>query len=179
MIEIEFQINYRTHGDEKVCLTGSVPELGNNETESALPMQYSGNGNWVTTLKFDHNDIWFQYNYCIIINGTIIDKEWGQPRSFVYNDTNEYYRLCDHWQTTPPNKPFFSSAFTKYLFARTGVKRTNPEPHPFRRSLTLRVFAPTIRPEHTLAILGNNPILGNWQPENAIFLNSDHFPNGM
>lgn len=176
MIQIEFQINYRTHGDEMIYLTGSIPELGNDDKQQALPMQFNGNGNWVATLEFDHSDIWFQYNYIVKNNDTIIDNEWGTPRSFISNDTNEYYRLCDHWQTIPPNNPFFSSAFTEHLFARSGVKKSSPESNAYRRSLTFKVSAPTVRPEQTLAVLGNHPALGNWQPKKAISLNSEHLP---
>jgi len=175
MIQIEFQINYRTHGDEKVYLTGSTPELGNGDKYQSIPMHFNGNGNWSYSIESDQPSVSFQYGYIIRSNGHILREEWGTPRTFKANDTNEYYRLCDHWQPIPPNNPFFSSAFTDCLFARRKGNNSKDQ-KAFRKSLTMKIFAPTVSPEYTLAILGNDPALGSWDPEKAIPLNSVAFP---
>ncbi len=176
MIQIEFQVNYRTKGDEKVYLTGSIPELGNGDKQHAVLMHYSGNGNWSYDIETRKADLSFTYGYIIKAGQKIIREEWGKQRHFLVNETNEYYRLCDHWQAIPPNNPFFSSAFTQHLFARGKNNNASGEPKIYRKSLTLKVYAPTVQPQYKLAILGNDPVLGNWKPDKAIMLNDASFP---
>lgn len=176
MKTIEFQINYKTGNNESVFLTGSIPELGNGEKTQSIRMQYAGNGNWTYTLDLDMDNISFQYGYIICSAHNIVREEWGKQRTFKSNNINEYYRLCDHWQTLPPNNQFFSSAFTDCIFARQKRGKTQKECKPYRKSLSFKISAPTVSPEYTLAILGNDPVLGNWTPEKAIALNDATFP---
>jgi 4-alpha-glucanotransferase len=155
MAHIDFKINYQTRWGEQLFITGNTPELGNGDHQNAIQMQHQGNGNWHATLDLNNESISFEYSYFIRENKLTTAHEWGQPHRFESTKNNDSYRLHDHWQGMPPNKPFFSSAFTGCLFARKNEKITALKN--FEQSLTIKVFAPTIPPHLTLAVIGIAP----------------------
>lgn len=173
MAHIEFNINYQTKWGEEIQLIGDIAELGNDDLKKAITLKHKGNGNWFAAVEFKDEPISFHYSYLVRENDSLISHEWGSPRLFESTE-NESYKLQDHWQSMPPNNPFFSSAFTKTLFLRENEKNITLKK--YKQSLTVRVFAPTVAPNLTLGIIGNCSELGNWSQEKVLKLNSKNFP---
>ena len=45
-MKVTFNINFHTVWGQKLCVVGSIPELGSWEPALAKEMNYSGDGNW-------------------------------------------------------------------------------------------------------------------------------------
>ncbi|MDD2798939.1 MAG: 4-alpha-glucanotransferase [Bacteroidales bacterium] len=173
MTHIEFNINYQTKWGEEIQLIGDVAELGYNDVKNAVTLLHKGGGNWGIALEFANDSLDFNYSYLVRENESYISHEWGKPRHFCSTENNSY-RLHDHWQSLPPNNPFFSSAFTECLFSRPENKTSALKQ--YKQSLTFKVFAPTVPPHLSLGIIGNCTELGNWSQEKALKLSPSNFP---
>lgn len=79
--------------------------------------------------------------------------------------------VCDRWSDRPTDAPFYTSAFTRAIFARPADGKPFDEGH---GRLELQVEAPTVRPDEVLAIAGNAPELGGWQ--RFVALDDSDFP---
>lgn len=80
-------------------------------------MNYSGDGNWRLELDLppDIKDI--EYRYFLSVNDKQIFEEWEKNHRIVLDGQSDSYILYDYWQIRPDNLAFYSSAFTKSLFA--------------------------------------------------------------
>lgn len=174
MIHIEFKINYQTQWEEQLYLLGSISELGNSINQNAVLLQHNGNGNWSTSIELEGDHIQFEYAYLVKKHNKVVVEEWGKPHHFSSSELDKSYRLEDLWQGMPMNKPFFSSAFTECLFARQNEKSTKTKV--FKQNMTFQLFAPTVAPHLSVAISGNCPELGNWDPNKVLKLDATLFP---
>ena len=74
----------------------------------------------------------------------------------------------------PENNIFISAAFTKNIFARAATVRQRRTPDD--NDLIIQVQAPQTKPNQTVAITGNQHILGNWNPCAGLHLCDENFP---
>ena len=83
--------------------------------------------------------------------------------------------LCDKWQSEPDDKTFYASAFTKNIFARPAKAPLKKLPDK-QNILVIQVQAPETMPNQQVALTGNQPCLGNWDPYKALHLSDENFP---
>lgn len=173
-MKITFNINFYTVWGQKLCIVGSIPELGSWETALAREMVYSGDGNWKLEIDIPSEVKLVEYRYFLSVNDKHIFEEWEKNHKVSFDDSSESYMLYDYWQIRPNNLAFYSSAFTKSLFA-----------HPYDmherevksgKRLEMKVFAPRIEKNQCVAITGNQECLGNWHPDKALLLSCETFP---
>ena len=50
-MKVTFNINFHTVWGQKLCVVGSIPELGSWEPALAKEMSYKGDGNWQLELE--------------------------------------------------------------------------------------------------------------------------------
>jgi 4-alpha-glucanotransferase len=151
--KISFHINFHTAWGQKVYISGSIPELGSWETVLTKEMNYTGDGNWHLQIEVPSGIRQIEYRYFVRANGQPLFEEWKRNHRIVLDDRFETHTVYDYWRTRPSNAAFYSSAFTKSLFAH---------PHTEQNRL--------------LAITGNQECLGNWDPAKALILTCDTFP---
>lgn len=172
-MDISFNLNYHTTWGQIVYITGSEKSLGAFDYDKAIAMRYNSNGHWSLQLEFPDDQLPFEYRYIVKEHGTLNDSEWGENRCFAPNPKNKNYVLYDHWQNTPPNKAFYSSAFTQSIFGR---QQAENKLKTYDHSITFKIFAPRVKPEETLGIVGSIPPLGTWDASKAIVMNDDKYP---
>lgn len=166
-MKIIFHIEYHTLWGEELFITGSTKELGLNEMNQTVAMDYLSNGQWSTCIEFKTEHP-IEYSYLIKRKGETIHQEWGKQRTLSLQEGAELH-VFDQWQNIPPNKTFFSSAFTDIILGRKEKKDTYRFENP---TLTIKCFAPNLRNDLKLAICGSADSLGNWDPSKAIIMNS-------
>ncbi|MDR2810675.1 MAG: 4-alpha-glucanotransferase [Tannerellaceae bacterium] len=172
-MKVSFHINFHTVWGQKLCVVGSIPELGAWETALAKEMNYLEDGNWALTLDVapDTKDI--EYRYFLKVNEAPVFEEWEKNHHITLNKPFHTYTLYDYWQTRPANTAFYSSAFTQSLFA-----------HPYdseqgmnsRKKFVIKISAPRVETNQSLAITGNQECIGLWAPEKALTMNCRTFP---
>ena len=82
--------------------------------------------------------------------------------------------MYDYWQVRPANLAFYTSAFTHSLFAHPC--NTHERIVKSDKKISIKVGAPRIEKHQSVAITGNQPCLGDWNPDKALKLSCDTFP---
>ena len=104
------------------------------------------------------------YRYFVRMeDGHILPEEWERTHTVQFDGHSKCYTFCDSWHKMPEDKVFYASAFTKGLFAHvTGQHLRELQSD---KKLVIRVAAPRIEKHQCVAIVGNQPCLGNWDPQ--------------
>ena len=174
-MKLNFTLKYHTKWGERLFISGSCAELGNEDVNNALEMCYHNEDEWrlEVTLPDSLNELYYVY----LIenrNGIRITEESGLKHHFLFNQRTTYH-LYDDWMTKSADDLFYSAAFSKNIFARNS--KDNPTIRPEKQTnIVLQVRAPVITPNQKVALTGNQPCLGDWNPQQALCLSDNHFP---
>ncbi|WP_300813905.1 4-alpha-glucanotransferase [uncultured Bacteroides sp.] len=171
-----FNIEYRTNWGEGIRVSGSIPELGNNQLENAVPLYTIDGIHWSAEIAITPpEDGIVQYKYVVYREGNIVRTEWDSfPRVLhVSGDSEKKYRLQDCWKNLPEQQYFYTSAFTESLLAH---RHRSEAPRSCRQGLLIKAYAPCIDSDHCLGITGNCEALGNWNPDKAVLMSDADFP---
>ena len=159
-MEVIFEIEYRTEwGQRLVWCSG----------ERRIAMEYRSDGVWRCRTTLAAGDV--EYGYEMEADGRTIRREWRPHRQAIPQRGAARMSVCDRWSDRPTDAPFYTSAFTRAIFARPADGKPFDEG---QRRLELQVEAPTVRPDEVLAIAGNAPELGGWQ--RFVALDDSDFP---
>lgn len=173
-MKVTFNINFHTIWGQKLCIVGSISELGSWDPTFAQDMQYQGEGNWQLQLELPSDTKSVEYRYFIRANEKLVFEEWVKNHHITFDESAQQFTLFDYWQVRPSNLAFYSSAFIDNLFAHPcdkfeRVVKTD-------KRLIIKIFAPRVAKNQSLTIIGNQPCLGNWNPQQALIMACDHFP---
>ncbi|OUO99578.1 4-alpha-glucanotransferase [Barnesiella sp. An22] len=172
-MKITFEIYYHTRWGESLMLSGETEQLGSGDESRAVVMDCRGGDLWSYTIEVPATIAAFEYRY-LVKSGDSVRREWNRPHRFVPGQKATEYRLLDRWRDTPADLPFYSSAFTQGIFFR---QHPQPQPGvPAAGTVTFKIFAPQLRPDEQLLLVGSVPALGNWEPSQAPALDDTDFP---
>lgn len=173
---LSFNIEYRTSWGEEVKILGSVPELGGGISEKALPLHTVDGVHWTADVdvRIPRNGM-ITYRYVICRGLEVVRVEWDSlPRTLhVTGKSAKHYRIVDCWKNLPEQQYFYTSAFTESLLAH---QHRDAVPATYGRSLLIKAYAPCVDEDHCLALCGNQPALGNWNPQQAVCMSDVDFP---
>lgn len=173
---VSFNIEYRTNWGEEVRILGSVPELGNNDTDKAIALHTVDGIHWTAeVLIHEPAGGVIEYDYYIYRDGKEIRKEWSSiPRRLsLSGDSKKRYTVNDCWKNLPEQQYFYSSAFTESLLAHPN---RDAAPKSYKKGLMIKAYAPCISSDYCLAICGNQKALGNWDADKACQMSDINFP---
>ncbi|MDR0799035.1 MAG: 4-alpha-glucanotransferase, partial [Dysgonamonadaceae bacterium] len=173
-MKITFNIHYHTVWGQTLHLVGSLPELGAWDTNSAKEMQYSGDGNWQLEIEIPNRNVELEYRYLICSNGQQFFEEWEKKHCLLLSQDKQSFVTWDVWQNRPHNFAFFSSAFTQSLLAHPD--RTPAQKIQSRRTMQIKAWAPYLTQDQSLALVGNQEALGNWDADKALVFGCENFP---
>ncbi|MCC8154927.1 MAG: 4-alpha-glucanotransferase [Tannerellaceae bacterium] len=171
-MKLSFRINYQTRWGEGLYILGSSPELGGWNPALAKPMNYTYDGDWQADIELSAMSQEIEYRYCVKRNNRIIREEWNHNHHLTVHENIPSYVLLDNWQAIPSDLSFYTSAFTKSVFAHQEQKNEAGT----GGMLVLKLFAPKVQSNQFVVISGNQPILGNWDTSGALRLNGSQFP---
>ncbi len=171
-MKIIFSINYHTSWGQKLYISGSNAALGEWDKYGALEMEGGHNGEWRLQIEMPETEK-FEYHYFVKEEQGNVIEEWGKNRIFSKNEASDNYKLIDSWQDFPSNKSFYSSVFTKNLFRHNDSVK---ESLSISSKLTIKVFAPLVEKNQSLAILGNQRGLNFWDSKNPVLMSCSNYP---
>ena len=102
-MKVTFNINFHTVWGQKLCVVGSIPELGSWEPALAKEMSYKGDGNWQLELEVTSPVKDIEYRYFLSVNDKQIFEEWEKNHQVFFIGQADQYTLYDYWQ--PPSRP--------------------------------------------------------------------------
>lgn len=173
---LSFNIEYRTSWGEEVRVTGSIPELGNNQSDKATSLHTVDGTHWTAEVKIQIPESkTILYSYQIYRDGKMIRSEWNSlPRTlYVTNNLKKNYRIVDCWKNLPEQQYFYTSAFTESLLAH---HKRNAAPKSYKKGLLIKAYSPCIDSDHCLVLCGNQKSLGDWNPDKATLMSDSNFP---
>lgn len=173
---ITLRIDYHAlWGSELFVYTGEKVQSGGHVPPHAIALENDGHGHWFTEVQSEeYADV--AYHYAIAHLGVIVACEWGNGHrieTVPLDSSNNCLRIWNTWISAPDNTEFHTLGFTQAIFRHPQPSLLPP---PASDTLTFRIEAATIRPEHKLAIVGNIPELGEWDTSRAIVAEPDGLP---
>ena len=171
-MKIVIRINYHTSWGENLYVCGSSEVLGNWDIKKALAMQLNGHGEWETSFDIeDENDL--QYKFFLKLEHKI-NWEFGSPRTITFNSKTELVETRDFWRTqNNDHNILYRKPFTNLFFKPSKLittKKSNA-----KSKLVFSINEPKLDDGQTLAIIGNQKVLGNWTT--PIPLNNADYPH--
>ena len=191
-MRVVFTVKYHTHWGEKVFISISsgdhdaspLRRAAQSNDASVIEMHYHNEDEW--RLETTLHDSTKKITYYYIVedkNGVRTKEDSGFCHHVSFDQPGDSYLLNDDWLSKPVDNTFYTSAFTKNLFARERLpdKKNKSGGVGLRsldalQNLTFRVRAPETTPDQIVAMAGNQPCLGNWNPNHAPRLSADNFP---
>ena len=119
-MKITFEIYYHTRWGESLFLSGNIDELGANEENRAVMMDYQGDGLWKYTMELPASAKKFHYEY-LVKSGEGIRREWGSPHSFSPGRNDGEYRLVDGAMFLPICLFIHRHSFKVYSFGNMPI----------------------------------------------------------
>ena len=157
-MKLTITLHYDTQWGENIHLAFST--VANVHSAPTQCMQTDGQGRWFITLEGDYK-AGMPYTFTVVENGTIKRTEW---RHHHLPDTlHGHVYISDRWIERSTLAPFYSSAFTKAIFAHETPSHT---PHG-AAGICICCDAPTLRKEQALAVCGSTESLGAWDTNRA------------
>ena len=166
-MNIKFNIYYGVNPGEKICLN---IHRKNGVTVHGMTQD---NGKWSQELKFsdaelhDFDNEALDYYYTLHSGDRIIRSEWTTQahRLNIGQAGVQQYTVYDTWIEIPHDSYLYSSAFTQCINRREAGRH-------FHRSsptiLRLKVRAPQLKGSQKLYLIGQHPVLGDWDTNRAI-----------
>lgn len=173
---LSFNIEYRTNWGEEVRVSGSSPELGNGNPNQAIPLHTIDGIHWTVDQEVHPNQEALRYNYSIWKDGQMTRKEWDMLTRCLYlqqDSSTTKLQIYDSWKNIPEQLYFYTSAFTESLLAHPDKDQA---PQSYKKGIIIKAYAPTIGENYSLAICGNQKVLGDWNPDKAILMSNINFP---
>lgn len=172
-MKLVFKIDYRTAWGEALYITGNIAALGNGDAGRLRAMQLDGLEKWALEIEVPDDTRDLTYSYVVRHENGGERREWGPQRHLELTPGIAVLELVDRWQDQPWDKPYYSSAFTDCI-CRRRVRAMAVDPA--AGMLTLAVSAPMVPSDSVVAVSGNIPALGEWDPAKALKMSDANYP---
>ncbi|MEM7369336.1 MAG: 4-alpha-glucanotransferase [Bacteroidota bacterium] len=180
---IRFHIHFDTQWGQQLFLSGTNPDKEHQIKDDMIPMVYTEDGKWELSLEFPDTLTELSYRYLLFNEQhASIEKEFQVHRKIVFDAaTYNTVEVFDQWHPQQhANNVYLSSAFTGVLHQRESAPSVkSSKSASTSRNLTTHRFqlrAPEVPPHLQVFLSGNDPLLGNWNPDQALPLADDAFP---
>lgn len=163
-MKVQFYLRFHTSYGQSLWISGNISELGNNNPEKALPMNYLNEEFWAATLEIKRKELSAKISYRYLLKNEKGEwiNEWEHGRHFeeVKKEVNEL-QMVDTWNHAGEyENAFFTAPFANVLLKQTKTapgKNYHEEPtHLFK------VKAPLLQKDEIICIAGSGKRLGEW-----------------
>jgi 4-alpha-glucanotransferase len=175
---VSFSIEYRTNWGEKVCLTVRDDNPESNSPELLVELRTSDGVHWSTDAELNAfaRSASVSYYYFIEKDGVRVRSESDvlTRHIAIKGAASRRFIARDYWLDSPEDAPYYSSAFTEAFRVRT--KHDALQRAATGGAITIRLYAPNIGSNLSIAICGPSPELGGWNEAHALVMNNAFFP---
>lgn len=171
MLELHFTINYYTHSSESLFLNFTETDKEGNKLTSKYPLSSSDNRNWSVIIILKDGISSFDYFYSLDDDGNEVRVEWNKgKRCFACAQWPENATVLfqDAWYDVSPLSYLWSTAFID-CWERRSLRKVDLLPA--NEIVELRISVPEVKNGEEIALAGNIPELGQWNPALAPALN--------
>ena len=162
---LNFSIEYRTEWGQNVEVELCFLSAEGKTRWQRIPLETDDGLIWKGLCNLKARSKQFKYTYIITTESEVVRKEWEVvPRLFPSDDARTYF-FIDHWRDIPEASYCYTDA---YQVASGQDKVPEASVALFPRAFLFRVQAPQLASGERLALLGDQPTLGNWDVERAL-----------
>ncbi|HTL16885.1 MAG TPA: 4-alpha-glucanotransferase [Patescibacteria group bacterium] len=172
-MRLTFQLRYHTLPGQSLLLTGDHELFGNDEIESAIPLDYLDSEFWRVSLVLPNAavpDTSITYRYLLREADGTIKEDWANARTINPAAFKaEEVLIIDSWNHPGfPENAFYTEPFREVLLkSRHGEFRATA---PAFFTHRFRVKAPLLDKDETLCLLGNTEMMGDWRTDKPLLL---------
>ncbi|MBR4131140.1 MAG: 4-alpha-glucanotransferase [Bacteroidaceae bacterium] len=162
---LNFSIEYRTEWGQNVEVELCFLSSEGKTHWQRIPLETDDGLIWrgLCTLKARSKQ--FRYTYIITTESEVVRREWDVvPRLFPADDARTYF-FIDHWRDIPESSHCYTDA---YQVASGQDKLPETSVALFPKTYLFRVQAPQLAKGERVALVGDQPTLGNWDVERAL-----------
>lgn len=169
---ISLHVEYHAQwGSQLYVTTGPKPKFGQRLPANAIDMDNDGKGNWFVEVDADRLN-GQHYHYVLAYQRHVIRNEFGNGHAIAGLSEAEgvpTLHVWDIWRRLPQIRSFFSLAFRR----RGEMQHMRNTVSPIVESLqpnrvTMVCEAGKLQDHWRLALIGNVPELGSWDPSRAL-----------
>jgi len=172
-MKIKFNLEYKTVYGEDIVL--NVMAGGHNDKVSRHAMKTTNNGqSWKCDIDMPATTTHVDYYYSVEHEGTQLRHEWVVVPHRLDLAAIKATRVTtyDHWNDLPDDSYLYSSAFTDCVSLR---ERESAPVARYDTMVQLKVRAPQLRTGERLAVVGNEPVLGDWDADKAVAMTEHNY----
>lgn len=168
-MKLKFTIQYGTQWGENLYVMVTYKSIDGTEKSSRLMMGTADGWRWeleTSALESRQHPIFsFSYYYQVEdAEGKILRKEWNViPRCYCFDSTKDYV-LADQWREVPLQYHLYSQAYLTTMSMPQDEEVLPLRVPLYRKTVLFRVSAPQLQKGQSVALIGNHPALGNWNP---------------
>jgi len=152
-----------------------MEELGNNDPEKALKMDYLNNEFWSAAIDVKRKKLPedISYKYLLKTEDGNLVQEWGQDRQLDrFEKEIQEIQLVDTWNHAGEyENVFFSAPFLDVLLKQPVSKTSSSADK--KPTHILKVKAPLLRKNEGVCISGSGSRLGEWNTDKPVLLKRD------
>ncbi len=134
-------------------------------------LEYAGEDLWTGQINAVQIEKTPSYHYEIEKEGKVLRTEWKE-HLFLVGKEVKTLRIIDRWNDIPEDQPLFTSVFTESIFGRKSSHMDISRKGGEKGMVAVRFAA--VRPDESLAIVGEGDELGNWVT--PVVLDDSQFP---
>jgi len=173
-MKIHFYLRFSTRFGQSLSITGNTTALGNNNIKDALLLTYLNNDYWEGEIEVTPGDavkIHYQYIFHEEDGNKIL--EWDNDKQIDISKSGvEELQVFDIWSDAGTYETaFYTDPFQQVLLRENRtylkIKSTKIFSHIFK------VKAPLLSKNEIVCLSGSSITLGNWNPSEALWLNSE------
>ena len=161
-MKLQFSVEYYTQWGESVGVSLTLVDMRGRSTTHVYMLDTHDGHQWEGEVLVTEKSVQaFHYKYGIYDGERLLRSEWNLVPRYFKADPTKSFIFPDSWKDVPFSSYLYTSAFTRCVYPRQIDAEGLPY---FNGTLMLRVDAPQLKDGQALAILGNQPALGDWNP---------------
>lgn len=162
---LHFSIEYRTEWGQSVEVEFSFLSADGKTSLQRIPLDTEDGLLWKTVYTLKARSRQMRYTYIITDGSGVLRREWDVvPRLFPADDARTYF-FSDHWRDVPASSYCYTDAYQ--VASGIGIKPMATVAL-FPRTFIFRVQAPQLVAGERVALVGDQPSLGDWDVARAL-----------
>lgn len=174
-MRFQFYLRFHTEFGQSLWITGNTDELGNNDPEKAVPMEYMNEEFWQCSIESERKDILSPicYKYFLKNEDSELLYEWGKDRVIeIEKEDLREIQFVDTWNHAGEyENVFFSDAFKNVLLKNKNSKSKTKQGKKYTH--LFKVKAPLLKKNEMACLIGSGDALKEWTEDNPVILTKE------
>jgi 4-alpha-glucanotransferase len=172
---LHFSIHYVTKWGESLSLCLQTADESGIISIHKIEMCCNTGLTWKADIELSAPVLVVDYYYELITAAKKYVREYGDFRRLIIRPDDSKVNVVDYWRSSNGNSAFDTCVFRECYFKRNPEDISSPTDTD-AADLNLQLFYQQVEPGRHLAIVGNQPSLGNWDVEKKVRMSESSFP---